>query len=135
MATYLRHWCAGDLCHETSEEISGSAVFALCCGLWNCGVYHRLYWNQFLGNAAVGLSRTVFESSRNHLFSQRRKLCRDGIDVPLYAGTGSRADGWKNKFQNPSGNLYGASNHICGGLRSQRAVSDTDYLLGGMYAK
>ena len=69
------------------------------------------------------------------MFSQCNKFCRDGIDVPLYAGTGSRADGWKNKFQNPSGNLYGASNHICGGLRSQRAVSDTDYLLGGMYAK
>ena len=83
----------------------------------------------------MGLSRTVFESSRNHLFSQRRKLCRDGIDVPLYAGTGSRADGWKNKLQSPSGNLSGASNHICGGLRSQRVVSVTDYLLGGMYAK
>lgn len=67
------------------------------------------------------------------MFSQCCKLCCDGGNVPLYAGTGSRADGWKNKLQSPSGNLFGASNYICGGLRSQRAVSDADYILEGLY--
>ena len=100
-------------------------------GIGALGIYamkpvkkHPVLWN-----AALGLPGIALEHRRNHLRSQRGKLCPHGAGIPLLAGTGSGADSPKAAARNRSSCLPGIDAGIFDRLYSERAVPDSDSVL------